>query len=59
MRSGTRHLDQTLISTPKFHEEVAKGLPRNMFVRCEGAMLGYGQVWFGSDGKVKTFNNYH
>ena len=51
--------DYDLIFTPRFREEIAKGFPRNMFVRGEGAMLGNGQVWFSSDGKVKTLNNYH
>jgi hypothetical protein len=51
--------DYELIFTPRFREEISKGLPRNMFVRGEGAMLGNGQVWFGSDGRVKALNNYH
>jgi len=51
--------DYERIFTPRFREEIGKGLPRNMFVRGEGAMLGNGQVWFGSDGRVKTLNNYY
>jgi hypothetical protein len=50
--------DYELIFTPRFREDIAKGLPRNMFVRGEGAMLGSGQVWFGADGKVTALNNY-
>ncbi len=50
--------DYDLIFTPRFREEIAKGLPRNMFVRDAGAMLGSGQVWFGADGKVTALNNY-
>lgn len=50
--------DYGLIFTPAFREEIAKGLPRNMFVRAEGAMLGSGQAWFGPDGKVIALNNY-
>lgn len=49
--------DYELIFTPPFREEIALGLPRNMFVRSEGAMLGSGQVWFGPDGKVMALNN--
>ena len=50
--------DYELIFTPVFRESIAKGLPRNMFVRDQGAMLGSGQVWFGADGKVTALNNY-
>jgi len=50
--------DYELIFTPAFRERIAKGLPRNMFVRDQGAMLGGGQVWFGADGKVTALNNY-
>ena len=50
--------DYDLIFTPAFRERIAKGLPRNMFVRDQGAMLGNGQVWFGADGKVTALNNY-
>jgi len=50
--------DYELIFTPAFRESIAKGLPRNMFVRDQGAMLGSGQVWFGADGKVTALNNY-
>jgi hypothetical protein len=51
-------VDYELVFTPAFRESIAKGLPRNMFVRDQGAMLGNGQVWFGADGKVTALNNY-
>lgn len=43
---------------PAYREEILKGMPRNMFVRDEGAMLGGGSVWFGADGKVIAFGNF-
>lgn len=46
------------IFTPKYREAIAKGLPRNMFVRDEGAMLGSGEVWFGADGRVTALSNF-
>lgn len=45
------------VFTPEFVAAIAAGLPRNMFVRDEGAMLGDGQVWFGASGKVIALNN--
>ena len=48
--------DYELIFTPRFRELIAQGLPRHMFVRDQGAMLGHGQVWFGADGKVTALN---
>jgi len=42
----------------EYREEILKGLPRNMFVRDQGAMLGSGSVWFGADGKVIAFGNF-
>ena len=45
------------VFTPAFRDAIARGLPRNMFVRGEGAMLGDGQVWFGASGKVIALNN--
>jgi hypothetical protein len=47
-----------VIFTPKYREAIAKGLPRNMFVRDEGAMLGSGEVWFGADGRVTALSNF-
>ena len=48
--------DYDLIFTPGFRELIAQGLPRHMFVRDQGAMLGHGQVWFGADGRVTALN---
>lgn len=45
------------VFTPAFRADIAEGLPRNMFVRDQGAMLGSGQVWFGASGKVIALNN--
>ncbi|MFM8516612.1 MAG: hypothetical protein ACKODA_01820 [Nevskiaceae bacterium] len=45
------------IFTPAYREAIAKGLPRNMFVRDQGAMLGSGEVWFGADGRVTAVSN--
>jgi len=46
------------IFTPAYREAIAKGLPRNMFVRDQGAMLGSGEVWFGADGRVTALSNF-
>jgi len=43
---------------PSYREAVLRSLPRNMFVRDQGIMLGNGQVWFGPDGKVIALNNF-
>jgi len=48
--------DYELVFTPPLREAIAQGLPRNMFVRDQGAMLGHGQVWFGADGRVTALN---
>lgn len=56
--AGELLADYERVFTPAFREAIAKGFPRNMFVRDEGAMLGSGQVWFGADGKVTALNNY-
>ena len=48
--------DYERIFTPGYRQAIAQGLPRNMFVRDQGAMLGDGQVWFGPDGRVTTLN---
>ena len=50
--------DYEMIFTPAFREAIAGDLPRNMFVRSEGAMLGSGQIWFGADGRVTALSNY-
>jgi hypothetical protein len=44
------------VFTARFREAIARGLPRNMFVRDQGAMLGDGTVWFGADGRVIALN---
>lgn len=46
------------IFSPKYLEAIANALPRNMFVRDQGIMLGRGEVWFGPDGKVITLNHF-
>jgi hypothetical protein len=43
--------------TPAYRSRIADGIPRNMFVRDQGIMLGGGEVWFGPNGKVKALNN--
>jgi hypothetical protein len=32
-------------------------MPRNMFVRDQGVMLGSGQAWFDARGRVVALNN--
>lgn len=44
------------IFTPALVNIIKQALPRNMFVRFDGIMLGSGEVWFGADGKVITLN---
>lgn len=46
------------IFSPRYREAVSKALPRNMFVRDQGIMLGNGEVWFGPDGKVISLNHF-
>ena len=46
------------VFTPAYRKAIAAAIPRNMFVRDEGAMLGNGEVWFGANGKVIALNNY-
>lgn len=45
------------IFTAKFRTTVAGDIPRLMFARDQGIMLGGGEVWFGPDGKVEALNN--
>jgi hypothetical protein len=45
------------IFTAKFRAAIAGGIPRLMFARDQGIMLGGGDVWFGPDGKVIALNN--
>lgn len=45
------------IFSPRYREAIANAMPRNMFVRDQGIMLGSGEAWFGPDGKVIALNN--
>lgn len=45
------------IFSPVYRAAIANALPRNMFVRDQGIMLGNGEAWFGPDGKVIALNN--
>jgi hypothetical protein len=45
------------IFTAKFRGMIAGDVPRLMFARDQGIMLGGGEVWFDPHGKVKAFNN--
>ena len=40
-----------------FVEAISNAIPHNMFARDQGIMLGNGEVWFGSNGKVIALNN--
>lgn len=40
-----------------FYEKIKQSVPHNMFVRHDGIMLGEGEIWFGSDGRVTAINN--
>ncbi len=46
------------IFSSKYRQAISSALPRNMFVRDQGIMLGTGEVWFGPDGKVIALNHY-
>ena len=48
--------DYDTLFTPRLRESIANAMPRNMFVRDQGIMLGSGEVWFGPDGKVIVIN---
>ena len=45
------------IFSPRYRDAIAAAMPRNMFVRDQGIMLGQGEVWFGADGKVIALND--
>jgi hypothetical protein len=45
------------IFNAKFRATIAGDVPRLMFARDQGVMLGGGEVWFGPDGKVEALNN--
>jgi len=45
------------VFTPEYTARILKAVPRNMFVRDQGAMLGNGEVWFNAAGKVSSLAN--
>ena len=45
------------IFTETFRATILKAMPRNLFVRDQGAMLGHGAVWFGANGKAIALAN--
>ena len=45
------------IVNPEYKKAMQEAVPHNLFVNDQGVMLGNGQVWFESDGTVKTLNN--
>ncbi len=45
------------IFTPAFRATITADIPRLLFARDEGVMLGGGEVWFNPAGKVITLNN--
>jgi hypothetical protein len=48
--------DYDVVITKKFREEIIKATPHNMFSNDQGVMLGNGEVWFNSSGKVVALN---
>ncbi|MEI6739458.1 MAG: hypothetical protein WCK74_04020 [Gemmatimonadaceae bacterium] len=40
------------VMTPAFRATILNAIPRHMFVRDQGVMLGSGAVWFGRTGQV-------
>jgi hypothetical protein len=49
--------EYNVIFSHKFQKAIASAVPRNMFVRDLGIMLGGGEVWLGPDGDVIALNN--
>jgi len=45
------------IFSPAYRKAISQAMPRNMFARDQGIMLGRGEVWFGADGRVIALNN--
>ena len=45
------------IFSSSYRDAILRAIPRAMFVRDQGVMLGDGEVWFGPDGKVTTLNS--
>jgi len=56
--AGSLIRNYDVIFTPDYVDAISKAIPKNMFVRDQGIMLGAGEVWFGPDGKVITLNNF-
>ena len=54
-RTLLAHYDS--IFTSAYRATIAHDVPRLMFARDQGVMLGNGEVWFNPDGKVITLNN--
>jgi hypothetical protein len=45
------------IFSPAYRKAISAAMPRNMFARDQGIMLGRGEVWFGANGRVIALNN--
>ena len=61
-RKQTLNQDEFLINydkifTDKFKTFLAGTRPHHMFANWEGVMLGRGEIWFNSNGKVVVINN--
>ncbi len=47
------------IFTPGYRKAIENSIPRDMFARYDGIMLGErGEVWFDGSGRVVTLNNF-
>lgn len=44
------------VFTAAFRDIILKAIPRYMFAKADGVMLGDGAVWFGADGQVIALN---
>jgi hypothetical protein len=50
--------DYDAIFTPGYRKAIENSIPRDMFARYDGVMLGErGEVWFDADGRVTALNN--
>lgn len=45
------------IFSPAYRKAISDAMPRNMFARDQGIMLGRGEVWFDANGEVIALNN--
>ena len=45
------------IFSPAFRKAITGAMPRHMFAREQGVMLGKGEAWFGATGRVIALNN--